>query len=328
MASVAAAPATLVMELGGTQRNAEAVVRKSEWVVLAFLAYAALLAQLMPVAPAVRDRIAFVNLALGIAYVALIRQDFARPRLLWSVMRDWLPMAVVILAYREMGWFAVGGSTHAFESRLVAWDRMVLPAAHAAIESLGPLVPAVLELAYALVYAMAPFAVAALYLTGQREAVDRFLFVFVTGVLLCYAQFPFWPSEPPRVVFRGEDLPLYMTPIRHFNLWMLSGAGIHTSVFPSAHVAGAFASAIGLKQAGRGHRWMYRLLFAMAGLIAVATVYGRYHYLADAVAGLAMGFAAGFVVDKLLNPKLCVVAPWRGAVGFEQDVRREPMRAI
>ena len=105
----------------------------------------------------------------------------------------------------------------------------------------GPVLPSILEISYSLVYTLAPFSVAVLYLTGRRDRVDRFLFIFVLSVLLCYAQFPFWPSEPPRVVFFGQDSPTYDTIFRRFNLWMLGNYGIHTSVFPSAHVAGAFA---------------------------------------------------------------------------------------
>ena len=148
---------------------------------------------------------------------------------------------------------------------------------------------------YALVYALAPFAIAMLYAYRRREMVDEFLFVFAVGVLLCYAQFPFWPSDPPRVVFLDQDIPSYATPFRRFNLWMLGNYGIHTSVFPSAHVAGAFAAAFGAFRALPERRWLSRFLFVIASLIAIATVYGRYHYLADALAGLlvalvAMGF--------------------------------------
>jgi len=111
-------------------------------------------------------------------------------------------------------------------------------------------------------------------------------------VLLCYAQFPFWPSEPPRTVFPGQDFPSYDTIFRRFNWWMLGGYGIHTSVFPSAHVAGAFSAAFGMWFALPEHRWVARALFVMAALIATATVYGRYHYLADAAAGLLMAILA------------------------------------
>ena len=160
------------------------------------------------------------------------------------------------------------------------------------IELLGPLVPSVLEIAYSLVYALGPFSVAILYLYRRRERVDQFLFLFALGVLLCYAQFPFWPSEPPRTVFPGEDFPSYDTVFRRFNWWMLGGYGIHTSVFPSAHVAGAFSAALGMWFSLPEHRWVGRLLLVMAVLIATATVYGRYHYLADAAAGLAVAVLA------------------------------------
>jgi len=39
-------------------------------------------------------------------------------------------------------------------------------------------------------------------------------------------------------------------------------------------------------------KWVTRFLLVMAVLIATATVYGRYHYLADAVAGFGMAVLA------------------------------------
>ncbi len=73
---------------------------------------------------------------------------------------------------------------------------------------------------------------------------------------------------------------------------MLGNYGIHTSVFPSAHVAGAFSVAFGAWSTLPEHKWVGRFLLVMAALIAVATVYGRYHYLVDAVAGLVIAMVA------------------------------------
>ena len=78
---------------------------------------------------------------------------------------------------------------------------------------------------------------------------------------------------------------------------MLSNYGIHTSVFPSAHVAGAFATAFGAWRTLPEHKWVSRFLLMMAILIATATVYGRYHYLADAAAGIAMAVLA-FLITR------------------------------
>jgi membrane-associated phospholipid phosphatase len=131
-----------------------------------------------------------------------------------------------------------------------------------------------------------------LYVYGRRNRVDQFLFPFLVGVLLCYAQFPFWPSEPPRTVFPADDLPAYFTVFRRWNLWLLAQGGIHTSVFPSGHVAAAFSAASGMSLSLPEHKWVSRFVGVTAGLIAVATVYGRYHYAADAAAGLLMAGVA------------------------------------
>jgi len=271
----------------------DGLVRRSEWVILGFLVYAVVLGALLPVAPSVRSLVTLLNFTILAAYSVLIVFDRSKPAGAFSVARDLVSLALIVLAYREMGWFARPHLDHNLEASWVEWDRLVLRGgARAVIESLGPVIPSILEISYALVYALAPFAIAMLYVCKRRENVDQFLFIFAVGVLLCYGQFPFWPSEPPRVVFSGKDLPTYVTVFRRFNLWMLGNYGIHTSVFPSAHVAGAFAAAFGAWRTLPERRWVGRFLLVMASLIAVATVYGRYHYLSDAAAGLLVALIA------------------------------------
>ncbi len=280
-----------------------ALVRLPERVIAAFLVYAAAIAIILPVAASVRNRVLLSNLAVILTGALLVYCDRERRSAALSVIRDWLPLGMILLAYREMGWFALPHHGHALESFWVAWDRLVLRGgARTAIEAFGPLLPSVLEIAYALVYALAPFSLAMLYLYRRRDHVDRFLLVFTVGVLLCYAQFPFWPSEPPRLLFFGQDVPSFDTIFRRFNWWMLGNCGIHTSVFPSAHVGAAFSAAFGMRQALPKHKWVSRFLFVMALLIAVATVYGRYHYLADALAGLAMAALAARITTPAAIP--------------------------
>lgn len=276
-----------------------AIVRRSEWVVLGFLVYAMALGTLLPVAPSIRHLVMLLNGIILAGYTALIALDRTKPALAFSVVRDAASLMLIVLAYREMGWFAQPHVGHTLEASWVTWDRVVLRGgARAVIESIGPVIPSILEIAYALVYALAPFAIVMLYVYGRREKVDEFLLIFAVAVLLCYAQFPFWPSDPPRVVFLGQDLPSYATVFRRFNLWMLGNYGIHTSVFPSAHVAGAFAAAFGAMRVLPERRWVSRFLLVIASLIAIATVYGRYHYLADVLAGLLVALVAFAVLPK------------------------------
>jgi membrane-associated phospholipid phosphatase len=274
------------------------IVRRSEWVILGFLVYAVALVAVLPVAPSVRHQVMLLNAAILAGYTLLVlrdpsKVDGTKPALAFSVTRDAVSLGLIVLAYREMGWLAQPRLDHSLEASWVAWDRAVLRGgATAVMESLGPVIPSILEISYALVYALAPFAIAMLYICRRGEKVDQFLLVFAVAVLLCYAQFPFWPSEPPRVIFLGQDLPSYETVFRRFNLWMLGNYGIHTSVFPSAHVAGAFGAAFGAITVMPERRWVSRLLLVIASLIAIATVYGRYHYVLDAVAGLLMALVA------------------------------------
>jgi membrane-associated phospholipid phosphatase len=274
----------------------QSTVGKSEWVILGFLVYAAVLAAVLPVPPSARNRAILLNPAILVAYSLLIYIDRRKPMVGLSITRDWLPQALIVLSYREMGWLATPHVGHALENSWVAWDRIVLRGGgRAAVEVLGLVLPSILEISYGLVYALAPFAVAMLYVYHRRERVDQLLFVFAVGVLLCYGQFPFWPSDPPRFLFAAEDLPSYYTIFRRFNLWMLGNYGIHTSVFPSAHVAGAFAVALGARRALPEHKWVSGFLLVMAVFIAIATVYGRYHYLTDAVAGVVMAAIAFWI---------------------------------
>jgi membrane-associated phospholipid phosphatase len=269
-------------------------MRASEWLLAGYFVYTALLAQILPLRPPIPALTAVLNLTILAGYALLAYADSFRRRLFLGVIRDWFPFPLLLLAYREMGWFAQPQQQHRLEEIWVAWDRALLYGlgVKSAIESLGPVLPALLEISYTLVYTLGPLAVVILYASGRRERVESFVFTFALGVLLAYVQFPFWPSEPPRTVFPGQDFPAIDTVFRRLNWWMLGGYGIHTSVFPSAHVSGAFSAAFAMRRVLPEKLWPGRFLLVMAILIATATVYGRYHYFADAAAGLGLALAA------------------------------------
>jgi membrane-associated phospholipid phosphatase len=91
-------------------------------------------------------------------------------------------------------------------------------------------------------------------------------------------------------------MPNVTTALRQLNLWLLNGYSIHSSVFPSAHVSSVFSAAWTLfafmperKRYGWG-----MLIYAVS--VAVATVYGRYHYAADVAAGLAISLVPGITI--------------------------------
>jgi membrane-associated phospholipid phosphatase len=272
--------------------------RSSEWLLFGYFGYVALIACLFPLDPPVKWQALVVLPLVASLLAALAAAESYGNREIFSVARDWIPLALTLVAYREMDLFTPLGRDYNLELRWVDWDRQLLYGAgwQGAIERFGAWVPGYLEFCYLLVYAVGPISVAILYTQRRRELVNRFLLVYLAGTLLAYALFPYFPSDPPRTLFSGVDMPNVVTPLRQFNLWIVGGYGIHSSVFPSAHVSSAFSVAWALLWLLPGKKRFGWAMLAYAASVAVATVYGRYHYAVDALAGFGVSVIAALTI--------------------------------
>jgi len=264
-------------------------VRSSEWLVAGYFAYVTILAAVFfGASPAT-----WKSLATAAVVVSLIALLARFPKHGRSFTRDFAPIFYTLAAYREMDWFTPATHAHRLERIWIVWDRRLLDhGLRGAIESAGIWLPGFLELCYALVYAVALVSIIAILANERRAQIDTFWLAYLVGTLGAYALFPFFPSEPPRTVFPGADLPHITTWLRDFNLSIVGAYGIHSSVFPSAHVSSAFSAAWGLLAAIPRRKWIGWSMFAYGVAVAIATVYGRYHYAVDAVAGMAMSLFA------------------------------------
>jgi membrane-associated phospholipid phosphatase len=280
--------------------------RSSEWLLIGYFGYVALISAAFPLAsPAKWLSVEVAVLVAVLLGVLAFAESVGNSRFI-SIARDWIPLALTFVAYREMDFFASLPRDFQLELSWVDWDRSLLYGAglQRAIESLGVLLPAYLEFCYLLVYAVGPFSVAVLYFAGRRDQVDRLLLFYLLGALLAYALFPYFPSDPPRTLFGGTDLPNVVTPLRRFNLWIVGGYGIHSSVFPSAHVSSAFSAAWGLLWLLPEQRKFGLGMLIYAVSVAIATVYGRYHYAVDAIAGFGVSVVVLMILSLALRRPL------------------------
>ena len=269
-------------------------LRSSEWALIVYFSYVAVVSLFFPLTTSLKYPAFIAAAGAGLIIVLFALWDQLRGSIVSSMARDWLPLPLTLLSYREMNWFTKPHVGHSLEHAWIVWDRWLLNerGVRAMIESADWVGPGFLELCYLLVYAVGPFVVAILYVYRRRDLVDRVLLIYLGGTLLAYGLFPYFPSDPPRVVFEGVDLPHVTTVLRRLNLAIVGGVGIHSSVFPSAHVSSAFSGAWGLLiflRERRGVGWGM-LIYAVS--VSVATVYGRYHYAVDAAAGFAISLAA------------------------------------
>jgi membrane-associated phospholipid phosphatase len=263
-------------------------LRPAEWLSVAYFVYVALLAPFFPAAGGRTWQAWLVAAIVAGTWMFLSRGQSPRTR----IARDWLPLLVTLVAYRQMDWFTPAVADHRLDLAFVGWDRWLLDnGLRAGIESAGKLLPSILEASYLLVYAVAPAALVALITHGRGDRIGRWWLAYLAGTLGVYALLPYFPSQPPRTAFAGEDLPRVTTWLRQVNLNILGGYGIHSSVFPSAHVSSVFSAAWGLLAVAPERPALGRWMAIYGCFVALATVYGRYHYAADVVAGFAVSFA-------------------------------------
>ena len=97
-----------------------------------------------------------------------------------------------------------------------------------------------------------------------------------------FGMLPWIQTRPPRDVEPSDAINRRGLTLRAVNQYMVRRTSIGVNTFPSGHVAGALATALAVSEALPAFRLP---MMVGAGLIAVSTVIGRYHYAVDAIAG-------------------------------------------
>jgi membrane-associated phospholipid phosphatase len=78
---------------------------------------------------------------------------------------------------------------------------------------------------------------------------------------------------------------------------------VRGAAFPSEHVAGSTAALWG---AYRHRRWLFWIMLPLVACMCVSTVYGRYHYMVDVLAGLTTGTLGYLIGSRLMRGRLAV----------------------
>jgi hypothetical protein len=274
-------------------------MRAAEWIHVVVFTFFTALAWIRSLPATRRGKVTRYG-ALGLA--ANISAAYLLPRLLQplavSVIRDWLPAALVLLVYWQAGEFFLRVDQR-FQDALERIDSHIAAPLLGWISGspIGRGIAAYLELCYLLCYAMVPLSVAALYVLRLARYSDAFWTVVLISTYVSYGALPFLQTLPPRMLEEPWLKPLPSNPVRTFNLWILRHASIHANTFPSAHVAASSAAALVLASLTP---WSVGLLFgAIAVGIAVGTFAGRYHFASDAIVGIAVATAVFLLVYRM-----------------------------
>jgi membrane-associated phospholipid phosphatase len=262
-------------------------LRAQEWIVVAYFAYLAGAAAFVPrVHRQQRWRALGMASAVSIAVFTIAAFDTAA---MW--WREWLPLIYIVIGYRLPA-LLVTSTNETIERGLLTLDRRWR------VNTIRERAPRVvidfLELAYLCCYPMVPLGFAVLYFAGLREEWDRFWIAVLLAVFGCYGVLPWLPTRPPRAI-EGAPMPS-PGPIRGLNVRVLGVVSNQLNTFPSGHAAASLATALAV---GARLPLAGFALGLLALAIAIGSVVGRYHYAADALAGIALALIA-FVMSRLV----------------------------
>lgn len=274
-----------------------------EWVTLAYLAW--LGAILLICHRNIDHPLRYFAIHAAIAFAILSLTVAARHshNIITRFVRHWYPLPLYIFFFEELQ-----GLVHAiypgwFDRWLIQFD-FNLAGIHPSLwlaQFAGPALNDFMQFAYMTYFLYLVLLPALLYAQRERLA---FWTVMVSTAIAHYSVYVMAiliPVESPHYSLASlQSKPLaggtctaLINLIEHFGR-------VHGAAFPSAHVAG---SMVAILASWRYRRWLFWVCLPFFTSMCVATVYGRYHYVADVLAGLVVG-AIGFLAgSKLMRSK-------------------------
>ena len=232
---------------------------------------------------------------------------FARPKL--EILRDWFPFLLILMMYYSLWGDATHSViTHDRDVALIALDQRLFgfQASVALQRFISPPLTAWMEFAYLFHVWNIPLVACFIYLRRLRERFREMMcgvlvvtFFGLLGYLLVPAVGPMYalrahytiPLDQPLVVFNRQAE-------------FMDFARIRRDVFPSLHVGISFVVWL---YAYRNSRRLFLVLSPLILSLWVSTVYLRYHYLIDCIAGLILA-PLSFLLANWLFKRLGEIA--------------------
>jgi len=249
----------------------------AERIALAYFAYLGIVCWVRPIGAARRVRVSLVAAVGGVAVWRIATAPLA--------LRLWAPLAYILVGYYASAYLFVAPSL-ALERWLRAWDHRLLEDPATRFATWPRPVLAALEIIYMGCFILIGAGFIVMVVNGFAGYADYYWTLVVGAELGSFAPLAFFQTRPPWALERKPVLADHF--VHELAGGMVQRFTIRVNTFPSGHVAGSLAVALAVIAA---MPLTGLFLLAVAAVIAVATVVGRYHYVVDAVAGAALTLA-------------------------------------
>jgi membrane-associated phospholipid phosphatase len=214
-------------------------------------------------------------------------------------VRHWYPHAFFLFCFEELHDLAHLIFPGWFDAWLIAFDHW-LAGVHPTVwleQFARPAWNDFMQAAYMTYFFYLVILAGILYARAERQAYWTVMTCSIAAYAMGYVVAILFPIESPyhslAALQRGPLSGGAATAVIGF---VERFGRVHGAAFPSAHVSGSFVALLG---AWRYRRWLFWIFLPFFLCMLVSTVYGRYHYIADGLAGLAVG-AVGFWLGSRL----------------------------
>jgi len=225
----------------------------------------------------------------------------------WHFWRHWYPHLFFLFCFEELAYLMTLYMPNWQDAKLIAFDYR-LTGVHPSVyleQFATPFRNDVIQLVYFTYFTYLLFVGVALYVRKDWCGYWSVMTYSMAGYGIGYFIAMFFPIESPWFSMAGWwKGPLQGGPFTAMMSFIEHYGRVRGAAFPSAHVTGATAALWG---AWRFRRWLFWALLPLYIGMCFSTVWGRYHYFADVLAGIVTG-TLGYVIASWIMKRRGAIA--------------------
>jgi len=228
-------------------------------------------------------------MALHALAVALLILEVKRPNAASWFFRNWYPLLYVAACYKEMAVLVPAIRGWRADQALAALDHRIWNANPTVwLERIQtPALTEFLQIAYTLFVPAVLLVPLLIWLRRRYESFQYYAFLIALGFLASYVGYLLVPARGPRFLLAA----LQHAPLR--GLWLFGGMqasldrleSVNYDCFPSGHTELTILACWGSRMVSKR---LFRVYLFYTPPLIFATVYLRYHYTVDVLAGAAL----------------------------------------
>jgi membrane-associated phospholipid phosphatase len=228
------------------------------------------------------------------------------PALWWHFWRYWYPHLFFLFCFEELSHLMTLVTPHWQDAKLIAFDYW-LTGVHPSVwleQFATPFRNDAMQLIYFTYFTYLLIVCGVLYLRRDWRGYWSVMTYSIAGYMIGYFIAMFFPIESPWFSMAGWwKGPLQGGPFTAMMSFIEHYGRVRGAAFPSAHVTGATAALWG---AWKFRRWLFWTLFPLYVGMCFSTIWGRYHYCADVLAGILTGTLGYLIGSRLMRRNTAV----------------------